>query len=333
MTTMRRIAKSAVFWLIVVTVGIYVACNSPGDFDIGLPAVLSANNSFYAQPTPSNTRINQIQIKGSSYSNAPKKSSLEFQLEHQKIRYLELRLHRTQPGVWVSEEPGAPCTRLEECLSEISTWSRQDDEHAPLFVAVGGTLAGAQTDGTALSDLADTILKVWPRNNILAPADASKLAEPPQWPLIEQAASKVLLVLDSLDATTRDAYLNGVPKEKALFFVVGEAQTNMPAAARIAYIDNPVGNENRIATLVSQGFLVRTKADEAQQLTGPSDALQARLNAALASGAQIVLSERPCPIESSSVSVGTYCMSFPQDDMSQCDALNAPEDCTQDQIE
>jgi hypothetical protein len=309
----RRTKKSWVVWLVAALLGTYVACNSPGDFDIGLAAALSANNSSYALPSGTDVRLNQVQIKGSSYANAPQKSALTFQLERQGIRYLEFKMRQIQPGTWVSQEAGAPCERLEECLRQVVVWAMQEDQHAPLFVAIGGDFAGANTGVGTFEDLENTILGVLKRNNILTPADAIAFAAAPRWPLLGQIKSKIVLVLDDI-GPKRDVYLSAIPREKALLFVVGDALTNMPSAARIAYVDNPIGNESRIATLVSRGFLVRTKADDLPSLsteTDPSAGLKNRLVAALSSGAQLITSERPCPIENSSSFAHSYCMSFP----------------------
>ena len=103
------------------------------------------------------------------------------------------------------------------------------------------------------------------------------------WPTAESARGKVLLVLDA-NPRIENAYREGHPslRGRVLFGLYDE---HAPEAA-VFNIQDPRPEEARIRTLVSRGFLVRTRADADTAEARAHDL--SRLEIAERSGAQII---------------------------------------------
>lgn len=101
------------------------------------------------------------------------------------------------------------------------------------------------------------------------------------WPTLKDARGKILFVMNG---DGMNEYRAGkVSLEGRTMFVF--AEPNDPDAAFIIR-NSPKGNENKIADLVRQGFMVRTRADQSTEAAKTGDYTGA--TAAFESGAQIV---------------------------------------------
>ena len=98
--------------------------------------------------------------------------------------------------------------------------------------------------------------------------------------------------------------------------------------AAFVKLNDPIADGARIRELVSQGFIIRTRAD--------ADTLEARSgdttmrDAAIASGAQFVSTDYPVP----NPDFGTgYFVAIPGGAPARCNPVSAPADCTSLDIE
>ena len=154
---------------------------------------------------------------------------------------------------------------------QVRDWSRANPRHVPIFILVEvkdeptPPLTPPIPFGKAELDALDAeILSVFDRKEILAPDDVrGEYATLPEalrksgWPTLNASRGKVMFALDN-ENKTRELYLDGHPgaKGRLLFVSVPEAD---PAAAWMK-INDAVRDFEKIQKLVSQGFLVRTRA-------------------------------------------------------------------------
>jgi hypothetical protein len=184
-----------------------------------------------------------------------------------------------------------------QALEQVKAWSRAHPRHVPIFILVElkdepyPTLTKpVPFDKDQLNAIDTEILSVFDREAILTPDDIRgehetlpKALKEDGWPALDDVRGKVMFALDNEDKI-RDRYLEGHPasKDRLLFVSVNESD---PSAAWMK-VNDVLRDFDRIQGLVSDGFLVRTRAD--------IDTVEARKNdvsrrdKALASGAQFV---------------------------------------------
>ncbi len=106
------------------------------------------------------------------------------------------------------------------------------------------------------------------------------------WPSVAEARGKVLFFMDNADL--RDLYLDGHPSlaGRVMFTSSGEGE---PDGAVLK--ENEPGDGTRIASLVEEGYLVRTRADA--ELLEAWSADHTRADMALQSGAQVIHTDFP----------------------------------------
>jgi hypothetical protein len=184
-----------------------------------------------------------------------------------------------------------------QALEQVKAWSRAHPRHVPIFILVElkdephPTLTKPALFDKAQLDAIDTeILSVFDHESILTPDDVRgehetlpKALKEDGWPALEDVRGKVMFALDNEDKI-RDRYLEGHPasKDRLLFVSVKESD---PSAGWMK-VNDVLRDFDRIQGLVSDGFLVRTRADV--------DTVEARKNdvtrrdRALSSGAHFV---------------------------------------------
>jgi hypothetical protein len=190
------------------------------------------------------------------------------------------------------------CVSLDVCLGELRDWSDAHPGHLPILLDLelksdglpadlGGTVP-IPWDSTQF-DALDTALRADLGDRLLTPDDVRGAAPDLHtaitttgWPTLAASRGKFLFYLDNEDL--RDAYLVGHPslQGRVLFTSSGEGQPD----GAVLKVNEP-GDGTEIHDLVSQGYLVRTRADES--LLGDT----ARRDVALGSGAQIVSTDFP----------------------------------------
>ncbi|SFS20084.1 Phosphoinositide phospholipase C, Ca2+-dependent [Dyella sp. OK004] len=194
------------------------------------------------------------------------------------------------------------CQPLTACLTEIRAWSRAHPGHLPVFLLLETvqaplpmpfpTVVPEPFDSRSLDTLDAEIRSVFPRGEYISPddvrGDASTLNAAiltRGWPSVASARGKVIFLLDQ--RSVGPDYLKGHPslRGRVLF-------TNaVPGDGDAAFTELNDGDAARIASLVRQGYLVRTRTDA--NLKEPARNDTTRRDAMLASGAQILSTDYP----------------------------------------
>jgi len=299
-----------------------------------------------AEPTNvEELRINQLQFIGThnsyhvrakphrnfaflNYSHAP----LDVQLDR-GVRSVELDLH-DRDGVFevfhvVKIDEGTTCRRLSDALETIRKWSDAHPRHLPISV-----LFELKKDGTGLDprirpfdaaslDRLDELLRsVFPAARCIAPDDvrgtAATLREAVQrtgWPTLAASRGKVFFILHD-DGKLREFYTHDHPSLRGRAMFVRSDETRDDAATLV--LDNP--RHPDIPRLVSAGYFIRTRADA--DLHTARSGKPSRLDAALASGAQIVSTDFP----TGEPQAGTgYIVEFAKAAPARVNPVNGPE--------
>lgn len=193
------------------------------------------------------------------------------------------------------------CAALVDCLGAIRTWSDANPGHLPIIVnielkddplplGIPGT-AVLPFDAQRLDELDDVLRSVL-GDRLITPDDVRGDAPDLRtavtttgWPTLAESRGRVLFFMDN--ANLRSTYLDGHPSlaGRVMFTSSGEGQPD----GAVLKVNDP-GDGTRIAQLVQEGYLVRTRADAdlGPVLHGTDDR-----DVALASGAQIVHTDFP----------------------------------------
>lgn len=194
------------------------------------------------------------------------------------------------------------CETLQICLGQIRSWSDAHPDHLPIVInieAKGDGLGLPEFLGftpivpidSAQLDAIDAELRLALGDRLITPdvvrgeaADLRTAMTTTGWPTLKDSRGKVLFFLDN--EGLRDTYIAGHPtlEGRAMFTSSGQGQPD----GAVLKVNDP-GDGSVIRSLVSQGYIVRTRAD-ADLLGDPS---MAKRDTALASGAQIVHSDYP----------------------------------------
>jgi hypothetical protein len=290
-------------------------------------------------------RLNQIQVLGThnSYHVAPPpgpaltperditQASLTEQLDRQSVRQIELDVH-ARPGsplavFHLRGDEGTTCPTLAQCLAEVRRWSQSNRGHLPLFVLIepkheiGGFVDGLAVDAE--------IRSVFQPRHLLTPDDvqgsAPTLREAVQvgWPLLGATRNKVVFVYTD-EVANRSEYTAGETSlaGRAMFVY---APPSSPLGA-VASVPDARADSARIASLLGDGYIVRTRADDGGAEARANDT--SRASAALASGAQLVSTDYPVPAPSG------YSVPAPGKP-ARCNPVTAPTDlgCTPADVE
>lgn len=286
---------------------------------------LGTHNSYHVQP-PDTT------LSDWAYSHEP----LDVQLGAQGVRQFELDVHLEPPvGFTVKHIPildgVTTCETLHECLTVVLKWSDAHPGHHAIFILIEPK---DEVDPVKLkghiAELDAAILEVWDRSRVLTPDDVrggfptlreAIIAE--GWPTLGQTRGKlVVTLLDS--GAHRDEYLVGHPSlEGRVMFADGGVND---AWAGILLLDDPVGDADAIAEAVSAGFIVRTRGDTDHGTLVEKQV--GRRDAALKSGAHMISSDYPAPVEGID-----YVCEIPGGTPSRCNPVTAPAECSSADIE
>lgn len=305
-----------------------------------------AEKKSFVYPKDTELRMNQLQAKGShnsyhvevegmtvaalKYTHAP----LDVQLRDQGVRQFELDTRYDADAeefvvfhIGVIDE-NSNCRRFVDCLAALAGWSRKNPAHHPIFVQVepkDGLPADVESYFTKLES---EILSEWPRERIVTPddvkGDAATLREgilQRGWPTLGEVRGKILFFVDDASAW-RDAYTHGDQNvDGRLMFV-----SSKPGAAyEGTYVLNDA-NSAAIGDAVTQGFIVRTRADSDNVEPFAGDT--STRDAALQSGAQLVSTDYPAPVQGVD-----YVVEIPAGTPSRCNPLVAPAGCGSEDVE
>lgn len=211
-----------------------------------------------------------------------------------------------QPGFKVMHIQGydnySHCVDLRGCLDKLKTWSDANPDHLLVTVTLNikedhifqDLPVPPKFDAARLQELDEILFDIFGKDRLLKPDDvrndqaslrSAVLAV--GWPKLEDTAQKFMFVLDEGQPSASLVYREGHPslKGRAMF---AHYPASDDEAAFMVYWDI-IGQEQLVADLVSQGFLVRVSAD-----VGTSEARSidtSRLQKAIASGAQFIASD------------------------------------------
>jgi hypothetical protein len=145
---------------------------------------------------------------------------------------------------------------------------------------------------------------------------------------MSESRGKVLFLMINA-GPYRTAYLAGheALRDRILFT---NAPPGEPDAAYVG-VDDPIANQERISDLVAQGYVVRTRADDPKVEVQAGDT--ARLEAALASGAQWVSTDYPGPAGARPSLGVDYVAELPGALVARCNPVTGPPDCEDATVE
>ncbi len=295
--------------LVALVVAVLAGCSSDGE-----PA--TSGNAAPAYRLDDTLRLNHIQVLGThnSYHVAPApgplltperditQAPLAVQLEEQSIRQIELDVHAQAGGplsvFHLRGDEGTTCASLVQCLTEVRRWSEAHRGHLPVFVLVEPKHeVGAFVDAMAVDA---EVRSVFRPDQLLTPDDvqgtATTLRQAVQergWPLLGATRNKVVVILTD-DAISRAAYTSGDTSLSGRAMFVYAPPTS-PLGA-VASVPDARLESARIASLLSAGYIIRTRADDSGVEARANDS--SRASAALASGAQLVSTDFPVPAPS-----------------------------------
>jgi hypothetical protein len=255
-----------------------------------------------------------------------------------------------EPGTKVLHEQDVDyhtvCPTFVACITEVEEWSDANPDHAPIAIHVqfkDGPLIFAVPDQVvpetwtteAMGGLDEEIRSVFEPEDLITPDDVrgeratleeAVLAD--GWPTLGESRGKVMFLMINPEPY-RSIYLEGRPNlDGATLFT--NAEPGQPDASYVG-IDDPVGEGERIAELVGQGYLVRTRADA--NGVEPAAGDTARLEAALASGAHWIATDHPGP-DGAGDPYGTgYVAQLPGFLAARCNPVTAPSDCDDATVE
>ena len=299
-------------------------------------------------------RINHIQMKGThnSYHVEPLVSpTREYMYTHEPldVQASQLGVRQFEIDVWwdIREglrvyhnqyDSGTTCPTFEDCLGTLLSWSNDNPMHHPLFIWIepkdwpeqaADVTTTLELSGL-LDDIEQEISEFWPRNKTIAPDDVrgerqslNEAIQEDGWPLLEESRGKAVFVLLAT-GDTRDIYLEAHPGlSGARMFTLSDEGS---AEAAIFSITDPLGNGEEITRLVSDGYIVRSRADSGGEEADNNDT--SRRDAALAVGAHSISTDYPAQVEGVD-----YWVEIPDGNPSRCNPVSAPEWCTSMDLE
>jgi hypothetical protein len=239
------------------------------------------------------------------------------------------------------------CLTLIDCLGVARDWSDANPDHLPLMIYIeaksdrvedeaaegGVSLDGLPIEFTepvpftreVFDDLEAEILEVFPPDRVFTPDELRRDHDTLRdavledgWPTVDEMRGQVFFGLIDT-GEDRDVYRGDAPSlEGRLLFT--SADPGDPDAAFIR-VDDPIEDGDLIGELVTDGFLVRTRADTPTDQARSGDVT--RRDAAIASGAQYVSTDyyKPDP------ALSEYMVSLPGGAVAVCNPVSARADC------
>ena len=192
------------------------------------------------------------------------------------------------------------CLTLRKCLEQIRHWSNENPQHIPLIITMNPKDQVIDQTGfeppLAFSvdawESLDAELTEMLSTHIVTPDDIRgshrtlKESILAGWPTVDSLRGKVIFVLDAPESKSLD-YVADHPELTGRVMFVNLPEESSMASFRI--VNDPVSDLDYIKSLVSTGFIVRTRADEntIESRTGDNT----RLKAAINSGAQVIATD------------------------------------------
>ncbi|MGB1140287.1 MAG: phosphatidylinositol-specific phospholipase C1-like protein, partial [Halioglobus sp.] len=232
------------------------------------------------------------------------------------------------------------CYTFKACLSEIKAWSDANPDHLPLTVLVEakdaaitdpglGFVIPLPFDGPALDGIDEEIRSIFPEDRLITPdfvrGDAQTLESVilnQGWPLLDDVRGRIMFALDN-GGDTRERYVEGHPSLAGRVMFT-DSPPGSPEAA-FAKQNNP-SDVAALQALVSQGYMVRTRADADTEQARTGDTTQRE--AALESGAHFVSTDYPVP----DPRFTDYQVQIPGGYIARCNPVNATTECNAEEL-
>ncbi len=224
-------------------------------------------------------------------------------LKEQGIDVLPFQVSElTQPGFKVFHVQDVDfrshCYLLEECLKDIKNWSNGQRDHIPLIITINvksdppkehDMIIPLPFTTEVYDELDKLFVRIFEEDNIIKPSDIKGKHHSTNegmlrsgWPSLANSRGKFLIVLDE-PMRKINTYLSDKSTADRVMFV--NAPPGHPASAFIIAND-PIAQEEEIRKFVTEGYLVRTRADADTQEARTND--YTRYEAAKRSGAQFI---------------------------------------------
>jgi hypothetical protein len=302
-----------------------------------------------ADTTP--LRVNHIQVKGTHNSyhlkpTGPTIRAYDYSHEPLDIQAQQFGVRQFEIDVWWS--PGqqlqvyhnqydsrTTCQTLQQCLQVLLQWSESTPNHVPLTIwiepkewtwtAVDDTTVIQAQD--MLDDLEQEINSAWPREKIITPddvrgehPDVSTAVTTTGWPLLDSSRGKAIFVLLGGGDLRADYHSKFPNLESATMFTM--SVENTPESA-IFSNTNPIGDAEEIQALVEAGYIVRSRADDAEGGEADNNETERR-DKAIEIGAHSISTDYPTQVDG---------IEYWLDLNVRCNPISAPPDCSDDAIE
>lgn len=289
------------------------------------------HNSYHVEPAFSPTREYM-------YTHQP----LGVQGSQQGVRQFEIDVWwDAREGLRVYHnqyDSGTTCPRFEDCLSDLLEWSQENSDHHTIFIWVepkdwpeqATELTTTVELSNLLSLIEEEIDQFWPREKMLTPDDVRGQRESLKeavtndgWPSVESSRGKAIFVLLAR-GEMRDLYIEEHPGlSGARMFTLSEESSEEAAIFSLA---DPIGDGEEISRLVSEGYIVRSRADSGGEEADSND--KSRLEAALSTGAHSISTDYPAPVEGFD-----YWVEIPNGTPSRCNPISSPAWCSSTGLE
>ncbi len=293
-------------------------------------------------------RMNHVQAKAThnSYHIRPEQGLVDWAYTHvplaeqfatQGVRGIELDVHwdshcqRFEVYHLAGIDARTTCSVFTDCLLALREFSQAHPGHAPIFVHIEPKDGDAGADDARIQALEREVLAVFDPAWIITPdevrGESATLAQAIAargWPTLQRARGRILFYIQGSSALFRELYTHGHRDLEGRLMFVDSTPSDPFAAVCVA--NDPIGDATEIQEALAAGYLVRTRADADPAVARTND--RTRLNAALASGAQIVSTDFPWPIANSE-----YFVEIPGGMPVRCSPTVAPETCTNAALE
>ena len=305
-----------------------------------------------SEPTDTTSlRVNHIQVKGTHNSYhlkpiGPTIRAYDYSHEPLDTQAQQFGVRQFEIDVWWS--PGqqlqvyhnqydsrTTCQTLQQCLQVLLEWSDSTPNHVPLTIWVEPKeWTWAAVDDTTviqaqdmLDDLEQEINSAWPEEKIITPdnvrgehPDLSTAVTTTGWPLLDSSRGKAIFVLLGGGDLRTDYHSKFPNLENATMFTM--SVENTPESA-IFSNTNPIGDAEEIQALVEAGYIVRSRADDAEG--GEADTNETeRRDKAIEIGAHSISTDYPTQVDG---------IEYWLDLNVRCNPISAPIDCSDDAIE
>jgi Phosphoinositide phospholipase C, Ca2+-dependent len=230
------------------------------------------------------------------------------------------------------------CLTFEICLRQLVQWSNDHPRHFPIAIAMNAKDSATEAvpghampkafDKQAFDALEKEILRVIPRDRIIAPDDVYRGGRVPysNWPVLGQARGKFLFMLDEPVAKTR---IYTGPRDDLHGKLIFTAAQEGSAADGYTVINNALKHGDKMARFVRAGWLMRTMSE--QGTVEPRNGDYSRARASFASGAQYISTDYYYP--ETRFGKVYHIPYLPGGSTIRCNPVNAPKNCRSDLLD